>query len=212
MIMRPTVIRLVLLLVLAFSSGCASRSWTLALFEKQEAEIDERFLHVDQRVTALETSVGRTAMVARSARDLADIALARTGAFDQPGRRSARSGIVREPRKARALLSIVHVRFGFNRADLDEGAEKALLAVLKELHENPFLTVDLEGTTDAIGSRDYNLQLSMRRVETVRRFLLTKGIEYPRVILASGLGPLGDDRIPDEQKRRVAVKLMQSPE
>jgi OOP family OmpA-OmpF porin len=110
------------------------------------------------------------------------------------------------------VLSVVHVRFGFNRADLDEGAEKALLAVSKELRENPFLTVDLEGSTDAAGSRDYNLKLSLRRVEAVRRFLLAKGIEYPRVLLTSGLGPLGHDKIPDDQKRRVAVKLMQSPE
>lgn len=194
------------------ASACASRSWTQMLFAKQEAEIDERFLHVEHRVTALETSVGRTAAVARSARDLADIALTRTGAFDNRLRRQPVAAIVREPRKARALLGIVHVRFGFNRADLDDGAEKALLAVLKELQENPFLTVDLEGATDATGSRDYNLQLSLRRVEAVRRFLLVKGIDYPRVILSSGVGPLRDDRTPDEQKRRVAVKLMQSPE
>jgi outer membrane protein OmpA-like peptidoglycan-associated protein len=210
--MRPGMVRVLMLSVALLSAACASKSWTLALFEKQEAEIDDRFVQVDARVTALETSVVRTEAVARNARDLADIALTQAGAFDNRRRRPPLTGVAREPRKSRVLLGVVHVRFGFNRADLDDGAETALLEVLKELRENPFLTVDLEGTTDAIGSRHYNLQLSLRRVEAVRRFLLAKGIEYPRVMLSSGIGPLADDKMPDEQKRRVAVKFMQSPE
>jgi outer membrane protein OmpA-like peptidoglycan-associated protein len=197
------------------ASGCASRSWTLSLFEKQEAEIDQRFFDVDRRVTTLETSVIQTAAVARRARDLADIALTRTGAFDgfdNGVRRPTIARVAWEPRKDRTLLGVVHVRFGVNRAELDDAAEKALLAVLRELRENPLLTLDLEGTTDSTGSRDYNLKLSLRRVEAVRRFLLTKGVGYPRVLLLSAVGELRDDKTPADQKRRVTVKLMQSPD
>jgi outer membrane protein OmpA-like peptidoglycan-associated protein len=214
--MTASVTSLVTLAVLGLSvSGCASRSWTLTLFEKQEAVIEERFIDVDRRFTSLETSVERTAAVARRARDLADIALTRTGAFDAFDNGVRRPTIARvawEPRKARTLHGVVHVRFGVNRADLDDTAEKALLAVLRELRENPSLTLDLEGTTDPSGPREYNLKLSLRRVETVRRFLLTKGIGYPRVLLLSAVGELRDDKTPPEQKRRVTVKLMQSPE
>lgn len=214
--MTASVASLVMLGLLGLSvSGCASRSWTLALFEKQEAVIEERFIDVDRRFTSLETSVQRTAAVARRARDLADIALTRTGAFDAFDNGVRRPTIARvawEPRKARTLLGVVHVRFGVNRAELDDAAEQALLGVLKELRENPLLTVDLEGTTDPTGSRDYNLKLSLRRVEAVRRFLLTKGVGYPRVLLLSAAGELRDDKTPPEQKRRVTVKLMQSPE
>jgi OOP family OmpA-OmpF porin len=123
---------------------------------------------------------------------------------------SARESTSKDPVKAKALLGVVHVRFGFDRADLDEGAEKALLAVLKELRENPGLTVALEGATDSMGARDYNVQLSQRRVDAVRRFLLAKGVDSPRVIHSTALGPLRDEKIPDEQKRRVAVKLMKA--
>src|SRR5206468_6580130 len=105
-----------------------------------------------------------------------------------------------------------HVRFGVDRADLDGGAEKALAAVLRELRENPSLTVDLEGATDTTGLAQYNVELSRRRVDAVRRYLLTRGLESPRVGLASAAGPLKDGKIPAAQKRRVAVRLMQASE
>jgi outer membrane protein OmpA-like peptidoglycan-associated protein len=227
MIMRRSVAILVVLSVpVMFSSACASRSWTKGLFAKQEVQIDERFVRVEQRseqhgerlgelgkrVTTLETSVVQASAVARGARGLAVIALTPNDATDVRRSRLASLGGVPEPRKGRALLSIVHVRFGVDRADLDDGAEKALAAVLRELSENPSLTVDLEGATDTTGSAQYNMELSRRRVDAVRRYLLTRGLESPRVGLASAVGPLKDSKIPAAQKRRVAVKLMQASE
>ena len=233
---RPVGVVAVLTVPVLFASGCATESWTESLFAKQEVQIDERFIGVERRanqtservsslgnrVTSLETSMVQTGEMARGARDQADVALARADAVDKrvTGVGVAiprftrdpvtRESATRESIKAKALLGVVHVRFGFDRADLDEGAEKALLAVLKELRENPGLTVALEGATDSMGSRDYNVQLSQRRVETVRRFLLAKGVESPRVIHSTAVGPLRDEKIPDEQKRRVAVKLMKA--
>ena len=66
---------------------------------------------------------------------------------------------------------------------------------------------ELGGFTDPKGSRDYNYQLSQRRVEAVRRFLIEQGVEITR-ILSVGLGPLADRNVPDDKKRRVTVRLM----
>lgn len=199
---------------------------TQMLFAKQEAEIDVRFLGVERRVdehdaelttlgirvTGLETSVTQTADVARGARDRADVALARTAALDRRLTPPATPRAVPDPSKARALLGTVQLRFAFDRSDLDEGAEKALASVLKELRQNPGLTVDLEGSTDATGTRDYNLQLSRRRVEVVRRYLLVRGVEARRIMHSSGVGALRDGGMPEEHKRRVVVKLMKPSE
>jgi outer membrane protein OmpA-like peptidoglycan-associated protein len=216
MIMRFEVAIFAVLLVTAmFASACASRSWTENLFAKQEVRIDEqgeRLGELGNRVTTLETSVTQARAAAQGARDVAEIALARTDAADGRRSRLASLGGVPEPQKGRSLFSVVHVRFGVDRADLDGGAEKALAAVLRELRENPSLTVDLEGTTDTTGSAQYNMELSRRRVDAVRRYLLTRGIETPRVGLASAVGPLTDSKIPAAQKRRVAVKFMQASE
>jgi outer membrane protein OmpA-like peptidoglycan-associated protein len=78
---------------------------------------------------------------------------------------------------------------------------------VKELKGNEKLAVELEGYTDPIGNAEYNVQLSQHRVEAVRRFLVTQGVEQLR-ILSIGLGPLLDPATPNEKKRRVTVKLM----
>jgi peptidoglycan-associated lipoprotein len=77
---------------------------------------------------------------------------------------------------------------------------------VKELKANPALSVELAGSTDPTGSKDYNVALSQRRVESVRRFLIQQGAELPR-IHSVGLGPLGKGEEVAKQ-RRVTVKMM----
>jgi OOP family OmpA-OmpF porin len=109
-------------------------------------------------------------------------------------------------------VGVVHVPFGFDRADLDRGAEAALAAIAKELRDNPSISIDLEGTTDAVGRLDYNVKLSQRRVETVRRWLVSHGIDRARIVGTKGSGPLADGGVKDDVKRRVMVKLLSSAE
>ena len=79
--------------------------------------------------------------------------------------------------------------------------------MVKELKANPNLTVELVGYTDMKGAREYNYNLSQRRVDAVRRFLVEKGVQTGR-IQADGLGALGDRGVPEAQKRRVSARLM----
>lgn len=108
----------------------------------------------------------------------------------------------------RTLVAVVHVRFRFGGADLDAAAEAALAAIVQELRDDPALTVDLDGTTDPVGTVDYNVRLSQRRVEAVQRWLLTNGVSPSRIVGSAGRGPLLDTSVEDDAKRRVAVKLM----
>jgi outer membrane protein OmpA-like peptidoglycan-associated protein len=194
-------------------SGCAVQPWIRGLFAKSEATLDERLVGVEKtvdqhtgQIAVLENRVAGAAALAREARDRADVAVARTDTVDRRQAQAARA--TREGARTRALFGMVHVRFGLDRADLDDKAEKALVTVVKELRDNPGLTIDLEGTTDSRGPRDYNVQLSRRRVETVRRYLLTRGVDAQRIVHSSGVGPLRGDGGAEEDKRRVTVKLM----
>ena len=49
------------------------------------------------------------------------------------------------------------------------------------LNENENLTVFLEGHTDNIGNAKKNLELSGKRVQTVKKYLITKGINKKRI-------------------------------
>jgi outer membrane protein OmpA-like peptidoglycan-associated protein len=113
-------------------------------------------------------------------------------------------------RNKRVPGETVAILFRFDRADLDDRGQTSLLELAKQLQENPNLVVELEGYTDSVGDGGYNIQLSQRRAEAVRRFLVEKGVELHR-IQSIGLGdvkPSADNTTPKgrEQNRRVMVR------
>lgn len=79
------------------------------------------------------------------------------------------------------------VLFEYNRAELKPGAMRNLQPLLTFLKEHPDRTLLIEGHTDSTGSDAYNLDLSQRRAEAVRNFLVLNGISSDRV-LARGYG------------------------
>jgi outer membrane protein OmpA-like peptidoglycan-associated protein len=114
-------------------------------------------------------------------------------------------------REKRTLTETQLVHFGFDKWVLDDQAQTTLLALVQQLQNQPLLSVELEGYTDSIGTSAYNIQLSQRRAEAVRRFLVEKGIELPR-IHSIGLGdirPVADNKTRQgrDQNRRVAVRV-----
>jgi outer membrane protein OmpA-like peptidoglycan-associated protein len=198
---RMTGIALILPAVLLTVSGCATKDWVRDLMGKKEVEIGERMDGLGNQIRITETNLGETTQLARGAGERADAAMNRAGGVDS---RLTRLWSNRYNQKA---VDTVEVYFGFDRADLTDGAQTALLGVVKELQASPTLVVRLGGFTDPKGARDYNYGLAERRVAAVRRFLAEKGVELSRV-QAIGMGPLEDRSIPEEKKRRVTVTLM----
>ena len=114
-------------------------------------------------------------------------------------------------RNKRVPGDTVAILFRFDKWELDDRGQTALLDVAKQLQDNPNLVVELEGYTDSVGAMPYNVQLSQRRSEAVRRFLVEKGIEMHR-IHSIGLGdikPSADNGTAKgrEQNRRVMVRF-----
>ena len=114
-------------------------------------------------------------------------------------------------RNKRVPGDTVAILFRFDKSELDDRGQTTLLDVAKQLQENPNLSVELEGYTDNVGNLPYNVQLSQRRSEAVRRFLVEKGVEMNR-INSIGLGdikPSADNTTPKgrEQNRRVMVRF-----
>ena len=202
---------------LLLAAGCASRDWVRDFWGQKEGEIGQRFDRVEGRVSeeaqrvdgvqgrvqGLDASVKDVGEAAKGAQGRADAAFGRAEEVD--GRLTRLWG----NRRARSVAETVRVQFAFNRWDLDDTAQTALQSLVKELRENPKLTVDLQGYTDSIGKREYNLRLSQRRVEVVRRYLVDQGVEMPRVH-SIGMGPLPDNRNRGERakNRRVTLTLM----
>jgi outer membrane protein OmpA-like peptidoglycan-associated protein len=201
-----------------FGAGCATVDWTEDLFAKQRVEVDARFDKVEKGVREQGERIDRVEvrMATLETRDVVRTALpqAPTAVPTRPAPAQMRPTATAPDRSARGrtLIGVVHVPFGFDRADLEPGSEAALGTIVKELREHPAMTIDLEGTTDTAGSLDYNLRLSQRRVEAVTRWLTAKGVDRTRIVGTKGLGPVASTSVKDDGKRRVMVKLMTSAE
>jgi OOP family OmpA-OmpF porin len=77
--------------------------------------------------------------------------------------------------------------FEFDQADLRSPQPK-LDEIARALQDNPqFDRVTIEGHTDRLGSEAYNLELSRRRANAVKDYLVARGVE-PRRLVAIGKG------------------------
>lgn len=85
------------------------------------------------------------------------------------------------------ILTLDSVLFETNEAALKSGALQNLYPLVTFLRDNPERTIKIEGHTDSMGDEAYNLELSQRRAESVRAFLVQNGVE-PKRIVARGYG------------------------
>jgi len=180
--------------VLVAVSGCATEDWVRDLMDKKEVEIN-------QRMDGLGNRIKTTDQLARSANERADAAMIRAESVD------GRLTRLWSNRYKQKVVDTVEIYFAFAKADLSDGAQVALLGVVKELQDGPTLVVRLRGFSDPTGARDYNYGLVQRRVEAVWRFLETKGVELSRV-QEIRMGPLDDRGTPEDKKRRVTVTVL----
>jgi outer membrane protein OmpA-like peptidoglycan-associated protein len=86
--------------------------------------------------------------------------------------------------------------FAKGKVDILFESYRILDHLAKSLRESPDCEIEIRGYTDAVGNANTNIQLSQRRAEAVRRYLISQGIEQHR-LRALGLGPsnpIGDNR------------------
>lgn len=107
------------------------------------------------------------------------------------------------------------VTFNFNSDELSKEDMSKLDDVARSVSgAQSGCLIELQGFTDKIGSEKYNLGLSDRRVESVLRYLVSKGVPLYRISLV-GLGeadPVADNQTAAgrEQNRRVEIQVLRS--
>lgn len=87
--------------------------------------------------------------------------------------------------------------------------------VAADLKKYPQLQVELQGHTDSIGSDAFNLRLSDQRAQSVREYLLSKGVGT-RQLEAKGYGesqPVADNKTDTgrAENRRVVMRVLANP-
>jgi outer membrane protein OmpA-like peptidoglycan-associated protein len=106
--------------------------------------------------------------------------------------------------------------FEYDSADLRESARVGLMKLALLIERNPGLFCWIEGHTDLFGGEDYNLDLSRRRAESVKSYLV-EALRLPeKRIFTRGRGesrPVVGDGTVEEQapNRRVEIRMRREP-
>jgi outer membrane protein OmpA-like peptidoglycan-associated protein len=103
------------------------------------------------------------------------------------------------------------VRFDTNKATLTTQAKTNLDKLIPVFNEYADTNIEIFGYTDNTGKAEYNLTLSQRRAESVRDYLVSKGLKSSR-FKTSGLGiadPIATNDTPEgrSQNRRVEFAI-----
>jgi outer membrane protein OmpA-like peptidoglycan-associated protein len=85
-------------------------------------------------------------------------------------------------------ITLNNVFFEQGKPLLKKESYAELNRLAEVLTDQPSMQIELSGHTDNVGSRDKLIQLSADRVETVRKYLISKGISTKR-ISGKGFGP-----------------------
>lgn len=108
--------------------------------------------------------------------------------------------------------AIQGIEFDFGKAKIRPKSKTTLDAAAKVLTDYPELRIEISGHTDNVGPRQKNVDLSQARADSVKAYLVEKGIADNR-IQTRGAGP--DEPVEDnktaahrQKNRRIEFKLL----
>ena len=104
------------------------------------------------------------------------------------------------------------IEFDTGKDTIRRVSEPVLENALLVLNEFPKTRIEISGHTDNAGARDFNVDLSKRRADSVKDWFVNKGVDEKR-IETRGAGP--DEPIADnktaagkQKNRRIEFKLV----
>lgn len=174
--------------------------------QRQTARLDSRTLEADNAKLAADSA----RMDAQSAR--LDTQLARDEAEDlqrqiaELNAKATERGLV---------VTLGDLLFATGKSELKGGAANHLGKLANFLNKYPERSVLIEGHTDSVGSEDANFNLSQRRANSVKSYLVSEGVAANR-LAATGKGendPVAgnDSSTGRQQNRRVEVVIANPP-
>ncbi len=109
-------------------------------------------------------------------------------------------------------IRLPRLYFAVDDHQLSPLAQRKLLDLVRTMKRYPRLKLEIRGYTDATASDEYNLNLSLRRAASVRKFMARYGIPPSRLRLAalSENDPVADNSTPEgrAKNRRVEFRII----
>jgi outer membrane protein OmpA-like peptidoglycan-associated protein len=125
----------------------------------------------------------------------------------------AKMASIKEESRGMVITLSGAVLFPSGQSVLLPAAMSSLDNVVTALKSTPDRNIMVEGHTDSVGTRTYNMDLSQRRAESVREYLVSRGLPA-EIVRAQGLGPdrpVADNSTPDGRANNRRVEIVVSP-
>jgi len=110
----------------------------------------------------------------------------------------------------------LHINFASGSFEIAKRNQAELDSIALRIHAYPETEVEIHGFTDNMGAEDFNLELSQKRAEAVKDYLVSQGIEPDRMT-AKGFGEnpeyfIDTNDTPEGRwnNRRVEIKSVES--
>ena len=237
---RRLSIGILLVLVVVASFGCATRKYVrqeIGNIEPQIAEVRDAQGQQAERIDAVDRRAQEGLSAAHGAMMAAEIANDRATAAGRSAADADRRADAAQQNAQRALnridtvegqienrianldkYSVVDeksVTFKFDSDALTEESISKLDDVAGQVSAGSTgYLIELQGFTDSVGTEKYNFGLSVRRAESVLRYLVNENVPLYRISIV-GLGktaPVADNKTREgrEQNRRVEVRVLRS--
>jgi outer membrane protein OmpA-like peptidoglycan-associated protein len=197
----------------------AEASASIKIQQGKEAQAKNDFQNVQSKVVAnakQDLSQSRSAL-ATTTQQLSDERDARTAADKRAADAQAalaKLAAVKDEARGMVITLSGSVLFASNRAVLLPDAKIRLGQVADVLMTNKERKLTVEGHTDSQGSADHNLDLSQRRADAVRSYLVERGYQGD-LIIAHGLGegtPVADNSSAEGRANNRRVEIVVAPE
>lgn len=103
------------------------------------------------------------------------------------------------------------ILFEYNRVDLSKKSQKTLNQAVELLNQLPKRSLVIQGHTDSIGPKEYNMELSEKRAKAVYDYMMEKGLKIKKVSY-KGYGankPIADNSTKEGRtvNRRVEFRI-----
>jgi len=186
--------------------------------QSEKARLDSRTREADLAKAAADSARLESAeqkVAASNARGDADAAQLAADASAQQAAELQRqvAELQARPTDRGLVLTLGDTLFATGKSELNTGASANLDKLAAFMTEYPQRTAAIEGYTDSLGSEQYNQDLSQRRADSVKGYLVGRGVDTGR-LSSSGRGenaPVADNASPAgrQQNRRVEVIIAQ---
>ena len=112
------------------------------------------------------------------------------------------------------VMRLDNLIFNVGTSKIEPSSHEELDDVVKMLHDNPNMVIQLEGHTDVKGDPRLNMKLSEDRVNAVKTYLVSKGSDKNRIKTKAfgGTQPLSRENTEEAHKlnRRVELRVLQN--